>query len=103
MIRHVFFWKVTPDGDPDYVLKRLNELPTKIPGCLSWTTGKHEGEEGISGDLWDYALVADYASMADLEEYSNHPFHTEVVEELLPFFADRAVCDFHIDPEGENQ
>jgi hypothetical protein len=102
MIRHVFLWRVTPEGDPAYVLDRLNALPTKISGCLSWTSGKHEGEEGISGGLWDYALVADYASMADLEAYSKHPFHVEVVDELLPFFAERAVCDFQLASEGNN-
>lgn len=95
-IRHVFLWKLTPDADAEYVARRLNELPTRIPGALTWTLGPHEGEEGNSGGLWEYALVADYASMEDLDNYSNHEFHQEVVTELLPFFADRAVCDFRI-------
>jgi hypothetical protein len=102
MIRHIFLWKVTEDGDPAYVLRRLNELPTRIPGCLSWTTGAHTGEEGISGGVWQFALVADYPSMADLEAYTNDPFHVEVVKELLPFFADRAVCDFEIPDTKES-
>ncbi|MDI2099370.1 Dabb family protein [Ruicaihuangia caeni] len=93
-IRHVFLWNVTPDADPVFVLNRLNELPDTIPGALSWTSGAHQGEEGNSGALWQYALVADYPSMEALEAYSDHPFHQQVVEELLPFFADRAVCDF---------
>jgi len=100
-IRHVFLWKVTPDGDPEFIVNRLNELPGRIPGALSWTIGAHQGEEGNSGGLWEYALVADYASMADLDRYSNHEFHQEVVAELLPFFADRAVCDFEIDDPRE--
>lgn len=96
MIRHVFLWNVTADADPDYVLDRLNALPKQIPGCRSWTIGPHQGEEGLSGGVWQFGLVADYDSIADLDAYSNHPFHVEVVEELLPFFADRAVCDFEL-------
>lgn len=99
MIRHVFLWKVTDDADPQYVVDRLNELPERIPGCLSWTIGAHQGEEGLSGGVWQFGLVADFPSMADLDTYSSHPFHVEVVDELLPFFADRAVCDFEL-PEG---
>lgn len=100
MIRHVFLWNITSDANPGYVLDRLNELPTKIPGCLSWTIGAHQGAEGISGGVWQYALVADYATVADLNAYTEHPFHVEVVNELLPMFADRAVCDFNLPEEN---
>lgn len=99
MLRHIFLWKLTEGADPQYVADRLNELPVNVPGCLSWTLGRHEGEEGINGGVWEYGLVADYPSAAELEEYTSHPFHVEVVEELLPFFAERAVCDFTIPEE----
>jgi len=100
MIRHVFLWKLTEDADPAYVLDLLNQLPENIPGCRSWTIGKHQGEEGLSGGVWQYGLVADYDSMTDLEAYSNHPFHIDVVNRLLPFFKERAVCDFELPQMG---
>jgi hypothetical protein len=38
--------------------------------------------------------VTDFDSFEALEGYSNHPYHLEVVEQLMPMFSARAVCDF---------
>jgi hypothetical protein len=96
MIRHIFLWKTAPNADTNEVIRLLNELPTKIPGCRSWTIGKHQGAPGASGDLWDGGLVSDFDTFADLQRYSDHPFHMEIVNKLLPMFAARAVCDFEL-------
>ena len=100
MVRHVFLWKVAPTANPDEVIRLLNELPRKIPGVLSWALGKHQGAPGASGDLWEYGLVSDFASFADLQRYSEHPFHIEIVNKLLPMVSARAVCDFEL-PAGK--
>ena len=100
MVRHIFLWKVAPNADPNEVVRLLNELPKRIPGCRSWTLGKHQGAPGASGDLWEYGLVSDFDSFADLQRYTDHPFHMEVVNKLLPMFSARAVCDFVL-PEGD--
>ena len=94
MIRHVFLWKVASGSDPKEIIRILNELPGKVPGIRGWTLGPHQGAPGASGDLWDYALVCDFDSMAGLAAYSDHPFHLEVVAKLVPMFSARAVCDF---------
>ncbi len=94
MLRHVFLYKVAPQADADEIIRILNELPDNVPGIRSWTLGKHQGEPGASGDLWDYALVCDFDSMEGLEAYNVDPFHMKVVERLLPMFSARAVCDF---------
>lgn len=94
MIRHVFLWKVAKTAEAARIIEILNELPGKVPGILSWTLGPHQGAAGASGDLWDYALVCDFASWEGLAIYSDHPFHQDVVERLLPMFSARAVCDF---------
>lgn len=96
MIRHVFLWRVAPGADPDEILRILDELPAKVPGIRTWERGKHQGEPGNSGAPWDYALTCDFDSLEALEAYSNHPFHQQVVDRLLPMFADRAVCDFQL-------
>lgn len=94
MVRHVFLYKVAPSANPAKIVEILNSLPNKVPGIRTWTLGKHEGAPGGSGDLWDYALVCDFDSFEGLQTYSDHPYHMEVVEKLLPMFAARAVCDF---------
>jgi hypothetical protein len=100
MIRHVFLYKVASTADPKEIVRILNTLPGKVPGIRTWTLGPHKGAPGGSGDLWDYALVCDFDSMKELEGYSDHPYHLEVVDKLLPMFSARAVCDFEFSPEG---
>jgi hypothetical protein len=100
MIRHVFLYKVASTASADEIVRILNTLPGKVPGIHSWTLGPHQGAPGASGDLWEYALVCDFASMKDLQSYSDHTYHMEVVDKLLPMFAARAVCDFEFDPAG---
>jgi hypothetical protein len=97
MVRHVFLYKVAASADPNKVLEILNTLPGKVAGIRTWTVGKHQGAPGASGDLWDYALVCDFDSFADLQKYSDDSYHMEVVEKLLPMFSARAVCDFEFD------
>jgi Stress responsive A/B Barrel Domain len=96
MVRHIFLWKVAKNADPNEILRILDELPEKIPGMRSWTRGKHQGAPGASGDLWDYGLVADFDSFDDLKRYSDHPLHMKAVEQLIPMFSARAVCDFEM-------
>lgn len=93
MIRHVFLWKVSAGGDPDRVIDLLTQLSTRIPSLRSWEIGRHQGDPGDNGDPWDGVLISDFDSWQGLEEYSNHPFHVEVVRKLKPLVAERAVVD----------
>lgn len=102
MIRHVFMWKVAKGASPDEIFRILDELPDKVPGIRTWSRGRHQGAPGGSGDLWDGALISDFDSMEALQIYSDHPFHQNVVERLLPMFSARAVCDFEL-PAGEKK
>ena len=102
MIRHVFMWKVAKGANPDEIFRILDELPGKISGIRLWSRGKHLGEPGNSGALWDGALITDFDSMEALDTYSKHPFHDDVVRRLTPMFADRAVVDFEL-PAGEKK
>ena len=101
MIRHIFLWKTAKDANPDEVIRILNELPKKISEIKGWSIGKHQGAPGASGDIWDYGLTTDFDSMDDLKRYSDHPFHMEVVERVLPMFAARAVCDYELTSDGQ--
>lgn len=94
MVRHLFLWRVAPDADPDEIVAILNTLPEKIDNVRSWEIGRHQGDPGDSGDPWHYALIADFDSFEALQQYSDHPYHLEVIEQLLPRFSARAVVDF---------
>lgn len=93
MIRHVFLWKLSAGSDADRVIDLLTQLSTRIPSLRSWEIGKHQGDPGDNGEPWDGMLISDFDSWQGLEEYSNHPFHVEVVRELKPMVAERAVVD----------
>ncbi len=103
MIRHVFMYKVADGADPETIVRILHEIPDRVPGIRFWQFGKHSGEAGSSGELWDFVLISDFDSWKELQDYSDHPFHQKVVEKLLPMFAARAVCDFEYDPPEDAQ
>jgi hypothetical protein len=93
-VRHVFSWQVAPGHSGDKIVQLLNTLPEKLPQVKGWEIGQHHGDPGENGSPWDGVLVSDFDSWAELESYSNDPQHLEVVEQLMPMFADRAVVDF---------
>lgn len=94
MIRHIFLWQVAPGNDPDEIVDILNTLPGKCPGIVGWEIGKNQAPPNENGEPWDGSLISDHESWQALDEYSNHPYHSEVVEKLLPRFSARAVVDF---------
>ncbi|WP_406135901.1 Dabb family protein [Streptomyces sp. NBC_01089] len=93
MIRHVFLWKVAPGCDHDKVIELLSRLSEQIPSLRSWEIGRHQGDPGDNGTPWDGMLISDFDDWQGLQEYSDHPFHVEIVKELKPLVADRAVVD----------
>ena len=94
MVRHIFLWRVVEGHDLDEIVATLNTLPERCPGVVGWEIGKHQGEPNPNGDPWDGALISDHESWEALDEYTNDPYHSEVVEKLLPRFSARAVVDF---------
>ena len=96
MIRHIFLWRVADGHDPDEIVAILNTLRDRCPGIVGWEIGQHQGEPNESGDPWHGALISDHPSWEALNEYSNDPYHSEVVEKLLPRFSERAVVDFEV-------
>lgn len=97
MVRHVFMWKVGSGHDPDEIIAVLNTLPDRCPGIVGWKIGKNEAPPNENGDPWDGVLISDHESWEAMDGYSNHPYHTEVVEKLLPRFSDRAVVDYTLE------
>ena len=99
MVRHIFLWRVAPPHENREIIQILNTLSTRCPGILNWQIGQNEASPNENGDPWDGALVSDHESWSALDEYSAHPYHTEVVATLLPRFAERAVVDYELRAE----
>ena len=94
MIRHMFMWQVANPADRQRVLDLLTTLSERLPTLRSWELGANDGEPNDNGDPWDGALISDFDYWEGLKAYSEDPFHTEVVSELLPLVKSRAVVDF---------
>jgi len=94
MIRHIFMWQVADPADKQRVVELLETLSDKMPTLRSWELGSHQGEPNENGDPWDGVLISDFDDWDGLNEYSEDPFHGEVVAQLLPLVKSRAVVDF---------
>jgi hypothetical protein len=96
-VRHIFLWRVAEGSSQTEIVDILNTLPPRLPVIKGWQVGSHAGDPGENGAPWDGALITDFDNWEGLEEYSNDPFHLDVVAKLMPMFSDRAVVDFEIE------
>lgn len=94
MIRHIFLWQVTEGQDKQEVIDLLTTLSKKLPSLRRWEIGSHKGAPNDNGAPWDGALISDFDDWDGLAEYSDDPFHADVVARLKPMVAARAVVDF---------
>ncbi|SFL24061.1 Dabb family protein [Geodermatophilus ruber] len=93
MLRHIFMWQVAEGCDNQEIIDLLDSLKGLEP-LRSWELAAHQGEPNENGRPWDGVLISDFDDWVGLEEYSNHPLHSQVVEKLLPMVSERAVVDF---------
>lgn len=98
-IRHVVTWKLAAEDAAERgaqaaeVARRLNALDGVVPQLLSISAGANVAYPEAN---WDVTLVADFASIAALEEYQVHPAHEEVVGYVRSVTASRVAVDFEI-------
>lgn len=99
MIRHIVSWKLAAE-DADVraeqaaeVARRLNALDGVVPQLRSISAGANVAYPDTN---WDVTLVADFDSIAALEEYQVHPAHEEVVAYVRSVVAARAAVDIEI-------
>ncbi|WP_309104886.1 Dabb family protein [Microbacterium sp.] len=96
-VRHVVSWKLASDdagerrAQAEEVARRLNALRGVVPQLQSITAGANMAYPGAN---WDVTLVADFASIEDLEKYQVHPAHEEVVAYVRSVVASRVAVDF---------
>ncbi|WP_447912106.1 Dabb family protein [Microbacterium phyllosphaerae] len=99
MIRHVVTWKLAAEdagaraAQAVEVARRLNALDGVVPQLRSISAGANAAYPDTN---WDVTLVADFDSIAALEEYQVHPAHEEVVAYVRSVVASRAAVDFEV-------
>jgi Stress responsive A/B Barrel Domain len=79
MITHIVCWKYKPETTQDQRenhLMMLRKLPLSIPEIITFNVGFDILRLERSFDL---GLVATYRNRADLDAYTVHPAHQEIV------------------------
>ena len=96
MIRHVAVFTFVPEFTAQQKsawIALVAALPTQIPQIRRLSVG----EDVLHGPAsHEVAIVADFDSLADLEIYSTHPAHAEVLAVSAPVKASLAVVDFEV-------
>jgi hypothetical protein len=98
-IRHVVTWKLAAEDAAERashaaeVARRLNALDGVVPQLLSISAGANVAYPETN---WDVTLVADFASVAAIEEYQVHPAHEEVAGYIRSVVESRVAVDFEV-------
>jgi hypothetical protein len=100
MIRHIVMFKLKSfetetekTAAATELLRRLNELPSKID-----LIRKYEAGIDVRKLEWSYdiSLVMDFDTMADLDAYTVHPAHQEFVAFNKDFSIAKVCVDYEV-------
>jgi hypothetical protein len=99
MIRHVVAWKVAAtepaerDAATAEITRLLSSLPPLVPSISALSVGPNMA---YFESNWDVVLVADFATLADLDAYQTHPEHQAVVPQIKALVSQRAAVDIEL-------
>ncbi|MHB1455144.1 MAG: AI-2E family transporter [Saccharofermentanales bacterium] len=100
-IRHVVMWRLkdSAHGMPkeavmEAMTQKLNALPAQIPQILYFKVGS---DIRYDSNAYDLVLVADFASIEDLQVYKEHPEHAAVAQWIHKAVKTRSTVDFEIE------
>jgi hypothetical protein len=96
MIRHAVLFRFKPDfppADRQAWIDGLNHMDGNIPGLLHLT---HGPDVMGSERSFDYAIVADFASVDDIAVYNTHPLHEPLTKYSFPNSEQILSVDFHL-------
>ncbi len=91
MIKHIVCWKLHDRAKAPVIKAALEALPGVIAaiGKLEVGIGLESGEV-----VADVALYSEFASLAELGVYMQHPEHLKVVALIRPLVSERRVIDY---------
>ncbi|WP_159699856.1 Dabb family protein [Arthrobacter sp. 18067] len=94
MIRHAVLFKFKddfPDADKAAWIAGLNRMDGNIPGLVKLTHGADVLRHDRS---FDYAIVADFKSVEDIEVYNTHALHEPLKKYSFPNSEQIIAVDF---------
>src|SRR5437868_12463932 len=95
MIRHCVMFRWNDNLSPatiGEVEAALTKLPAAITAIASYSFGR---DIGVNTGNFEFAVVADFATVDDYVVYRDHPDHKRVVAELIvPNIAERSAVQF---------
>jgi hypothetical protein len=95
VLRHVALFTWAPEATAaqiDAVAAGLRELPVQIPEIRDYRVGP---DAGAAAGNHDFAVVADFDSLAGFQVYRDHPAHRAVLDERIrPILAARAAVQY---------
>lgn len=98
MIRHVVLFAFKADASPaafEEWRAGLDRMRGNIPGMLRLS----HGADVVRGQRsFDYAIVADFETLADIDVYNDHPLHEPLKSFSFPNSESIHSVDFVIDP-----
>lgn len=95
MIKHIVTFQLTGTNEERLKIaesfkKELLKLPEQIEVLRAIEVGINQNP----AENWDIVLTAVVGSMAEVEEYANHPAHRAAASLLAGHKADRACVDY---------
>lgn len=96
MIRHTVLFKFKPEfraDDKRKWIEGLDRMKGHIPGMQALTHGSDIADQDRS---FDYAIVADFDSMADINTYNTHPLHEPLKKYSFPNSEQILSVDFEL-------
>ena len=91
MIKHIVLWRLHDRANAPAMKAALETLPALIPVIRKLEVGVNLVDGDAAADL---ALSSEFATLADLEAYLQHPAHLKVVAFIRPLASDRRVADY---------
>jgi hypothetical protein len=94
MIKHVVFCNFAPEATEQQrkeVIEGLKSLPGKIDVIRDLAVGPNVVQ---SKRAWDFALVASFDNLKDLDTYSDHPEHVPLKNKVAAISKDLGAVDF---------
>ncbi|MCU1353413.1 MAG: Stress responsive Barrel Domain protein [Acidimicrobiales bacterium] len=90
-IRHIVMFRFREGTEPEQVDALCDGL-ARLPGVIDEIDDYRFGPDaGINDTSWDFAIVADCASVDDYLTYRDHPEHRALIRNLVePMVAERA-------------
>lgn len=83
MYRHVVMFEWDADVDAAHIEAAGAALDAAVAAIPEVAEYRHGSDLGLAEGNYDYAIVAEFASVADYTVYRDHPEHLRVIAEYL--------------------